>query len=203
MVRPRFFQNRVSSSQLAKMMAVFSRIDAMIAEYSVTIAASGGSSKIKRDAWRNVGTLGGGLSTAETQPVLFRDMVKKVEIWSDVRRSLGAFEQSRFVNWDVVDYLKKMRDALACDVAEYKDEGLRQAQLAVEALLEIKTNYETPFPLDGEFTSDTKERLLTELRAEVVKAHRRISMIRDAMSGVDDLYEICKFIQITRETGDK
>ena len=195
MVRPRYFEHRVSTSQLEKMMNILPRIDAMIAEYRVTISAASDVVKTKRDAWRNVSTLCGGLSSMESQPALFRSVMKKLDSWADVRRSLATFHQSKYVDWDVVEFLTRLRDALRADVCEYREEGMRQARMVLEVFQEIKPNFDTPFPT-GIMDAATKDGLMKELQEEVFRAQKRIRMIRDAMSGVGDLCEICRFMKV-------
>ena len=195
MVRPRYFEHRVSTSQLEKMLNIFPRIDAMIAEYGVTIPVASDVVKTKRDAWRNVSTLCGGLSSMESQPALFRLQMKKLDSWAEVRRSLATFHQSKYVDWDVVEFLTRLRDALRCDVSEYRGEGMRQAQMVLDVFQEIKPNFDTPFPT-GIMDAATKDGLMKELQEEVFRAQKRIRMIRDAMSGVGDLCEICRFMKV-------
>ena len=198
MVRPRYFEHRVSTSQLEKMMNILPRIDAMIAEYRVTISAASDVVKTKRDAWRNVSTLCGGLSSMESQPALFRSVMKKLDSWADVRRSLATFHQSKYVEWDVVEFLTRLRDALQCDVCEYREEGMRQTQMVLDVLHEIKPSYNTPFPT-GIMDADTMKGLMNELQDEVFMSQKRIRVIRDAMSGVGDLCELCKFLKVSCE----
>jgi hypothetical protein len=198
MPKHRLFSMPVNSEQLVKLDKLVPHLDALIVQYSAPDALK--TRNAKRDAWNEISYITGVLGWNDSQPVRLRKLLKEVDSWRDARRTLATF--APFEHLDVLAMLRRMREALEKDLQEYRKEGFRQAQVAASVLERAKARYDTPFPRRGAIDKATKALLLQELQAEMVKAERHMAVIRDAIGSLDDLNEICRFIQIPEPASD-
>jgi hypothetical protein len=149
----------------------------------------------KREAWKDILCLGAKLGWCSSQPVRFRKLINDANFKRDALKTIKLYERSWFAETNIMDFLSQLQTALEEDLAQYREDGMREAQRVVKTLEKIKSPFRTQFPLDGAISVDTQEKLMQELSDELEVAETRVKNIRSAISSVCELGEICKFLE--------